>query len=118
MTGEAGVSKFSRRAQVRSLIGVSLGLIGVTVEAAAGSWAPDFVSAPTVNARNCQSIALSCFVNAGGSAASYNIRCVGHRKIGEVEAAMCYLDLPPAPQVAADVAAEEVDLGASASGRR
>ena len=58
---------------------------------------------------------LGCFIAAGGTAAIYNLRCSGHREIGEAEAAERYLALSPARQVAADVAAEAVGSVPAAS---
>ena len=58
---------------------------------------------------------LDCFIAAGGTAAIYNLRCTGHREIGEAEAAERYLTLSPAREVAADVAAEPVGSVPAAS---
>jgi hypothetical protein len=65
-----------------------------------------------------QSIALDCFIAAEGSAKLHNTRCAGRQKMSEAEATLRYLELSPADQVAADVAAETAGLGMSASVRQ
>jgi hypothetical protein len=78
-------------------------LIIVTNETFAGSL---IAPASDHGAGKPQSFGLGCFIAAGGTAAGYNLLCNGH--ISEANAAARYLDLEPARQVAADVAAEEM----------
>jgi hypothetical protein len=89
---------------------LALGLIVATAEAFAGSPATYSGGASTPKIEASADFALGCFVAAGGSAPLYNVRCAGHRKISEAEAAVRYLDLSPAAQVAVDVAAEGMGL--------
>jgi len=103
---------------VKKIHYLALALILTAGEGVAGSPTANGSSAATAKSGGSRNIAVACFVAAGGSATLYNFRCTGHAKISEVDAAEFYIDLPPMAQVAADVAAEEMTAGRTASVRR